>query len=439
MGTCKTPGVVCSKAEMANQQTTYGKVAGENDQTLSFFNIPLSRKMLGNALQPYEDLFLKEFRRKGITNIEGFSKLYEKYQKGYGFSLYFGRWHGKPCIYELKVNSKHKTKLIPKIPPKYLKGSTRECYLPGDIIMIKEMKKRDAEAVIKSTIEDNTPGSLKLFRYLVSEGEQKKYKIGHLITDIQSKGDGSGTTTLQPVIFYSNLARPISYARPWWIKKEFMKYYSSDLNQAWMHSRNYEGPLNDFVLGFTRFVAEYGLAAVKHLSAKVIGKLLGNYVEKRIKSKIRRRLVKGLPKASLSFTTTFVKEFEKNIGQQSVTQALNNRAILEKAVLKGTGAFLNTILSELSGEGLKALMPDKVVQGFGETLGKWLIGKYATLLITMTTKLFDLHADKIDTKTGRVTQKFDNKAMANYTDSLKDIFLGVVQELGNSLSEYALG
>jgi len=393
------------------------------------------------------------FNGSGITNYRGFDALRKKVNKTYGLSVALGTFHTKPCLYEFNVEL-GRDGWFPgrttwtggfhlKIPPRYLKGTNRICYRPGDFIFLQKLKKSTIERGFKTTIEDNRPGALKFFAYILNDGKPKTYKFGYLILNIKSNGDGTGEVEVQPVIFYSDTPKPVSWPRNFGVGGMYSKSTQTDLNALWHSVHTWNSAHANFVSGFNTIVLELTQAAVGGLQKAVAKKILGRFAKKAIKEELSKRLAKGFVKASLAFSKAFVAEIvlqlDKQSGQASPKNIDIKKIIAEKATLKAVGAFLATALSEVSSESIKNLIPEKELEGLSDRLARWFLVKHNAFLIKLTTGLFSLYADKMNLKPGKNSKNLDEKAMDSYQGELKNSYKDLMKELINALSEFALG
>ena len=342
----------------------------------------------------------------------------------------------------------HTSTLQLRRPPKYLSGTKRECYLRGDIVLTQEKTIAQVNAFLKgASLQDNRPGRLKFFQYLLNDGAQKRYKLGYLIEDIKPNGDGSGWVDVQPVVFFGKYPKPMGFGFGMGVGGFFYNNPHVDFNSRWGHRAIFESDLHHFVMGFCILCGGVWGRGCQEFGAKLAKKALGRYVERKVKDEIRKRLAKALPVASMAFAVAYLKEidegitreFEQQAGRGSVQRALENEVTLKKAAEKGIGAFLASILSQVTGQAIKSLLPQEVVDGMSIRLTRWLLDLKGKFLIKATTKLISHHADRIDPETGKINRQLDQQAMQSYVQSLTQVFKDIVDEVADVLSEYALG
>jgi hypothetical protein len=454
MSNCQVPGPTCSAEQLKKSSPITRDPVG-----ISFFNIPSIVHTIGNGASKVGNAFIKKLENSlgkfGITDIGGFMRLQASYEKpngghGQGLRVALGRWQGKPCMYEFKTNSTgygqrnmvYTSTLDQQIPPIFLTGTQRECYLTGDIILVKKYTKSKLLKRFSGPVQDKRSGALKFLSYLLNEGEQKEYDTGYWIVKIEPNADGSGAVTLQPVIFIGGAPIPSDHEILMGIGgiyhlRQHKTSPDFDLPKLWAEHEIHNSDVKKVVLAFSTTVAKYGVGGVKHIGFKLFKKIVAKKIEKEVKSKIRQVFAIGTAKALASFMTTFIKELEPHISQKTLGKY--SRQIIEKALLKSVGSALASFFSEIGGKGLENLIPKEVVEGITKRITRVIIGKYIQILEVSITKLFDLKADEIDLKKGKITRTSVTTANNNYKAELKKVFTDVAKEAENSLIDFALG
>ncbi|MFT6904316.1 MAG: hypothetical protein ACJAS1_000970 [Oleiphilaceae bacterium] len=426
MGNCRTLGAIRPQAN-SSRHPLNGQAQLPERATLG--PICLLNLALNEMSKPLKNI--------GITQAAGYFELRARLDKSFGLAVVFGHSKHGPCLYEFKVDDKHDgmwgvfgkmqhTSTFELVStPRYLKGSKvkRPYYLPGDLILLQKTTKNNAETVLKTSINDDAPGALKLIRYLLNEGNQKHYKIGYLILKITPNGGGSGIIDLQPVIFYGGMPVPVGFPRLKGVASSGLYGAGNhlDLNYQWFQQRNFNGDLNAFVTGFTGVVTKYGVGGIKSIIAKGAKKVLVHYAEKEILSEVKQKFATGLAIATLNFSKVFATELWLNNQKQE-------QDIL-RAIQKGMVSFLNSLLNEAGSSGLDKLIPAKVVTRISERLARWLMDVHKSFIIDMATGLIDLQIDKRDPQ----------KAMAKYTGKLTSHFAGMVEQVRDALVDYVFG
>jgi len=265
---------------------------------------------------------------------------------------------GALVVYEYK-NGRRVTKLTYPV-----KEPSRNYYLEGDVILVRQLEKRRAEQEFPELKEpDDTFSPFSLVMMLLGEYEEEKYKLGWQILRVSDVNWGGGSVIVQAVMFFDNVPTAL---------KKRAEFSVDDLNRSFIYSRTAEQlestvvPVIEFTLELSEALlggATSGFEELEKLAARRLLKASARAAMKRgLKKAFNvtfRVMVSSIAKASFAFLKAFALEFWKDmhaadkerhlqqrIGSPEVPKEIDRHPIFKKAVVAGADAAALALIKE---------------------------------------------------------------------------------------------
>jgi hypothetical protein len=265
---------------------------------------------------------------------------------------------GALVVYEYK-NGRRATKLTYPV-----KEPSRNFYLEGDVILVRQLEKRRAEQEFPELKEpDDTFSLFSLVMMLLGEYEEEKYKLGWQILKVSDVNWGGGSVIVQAVMFFDNVPTAL---------KKRAEFSVDDLNRSFIYSRTAEQlestvvPVIEFTLELSEALlggVTSGFEELEKLAARRLLKASARAAMKRgLKKAFHvafRVMVSSIAKASFAFLKAFAMEFWKDmhaadkerrlhqrIGSPEVSKEIDRHPIFKKAVIAGADAAVLALIKE---------------------------------------------------------------------------------------------